>query len=100
MADREQTDVLHDVFRPVQEEDDTDEEQEVVVPGDHVFRAQIHQRTDGPAVESLEKHGVLARHAVCVEHDRTQRQHDEERRDQSRRSIAADTVHGSRRTSC
>jgi hypothetical protein len=64
MADREQADVLDDVFHAVQKEDHADEERQMVVAGDHVLRAQVHQGTNRRSLDALEKHCVLAGHAV------------------------------------
>ena len=61
---REQADVLDDVLEPVEEEDHADQEQQMVVAGDHVLGAEIHQRADRAAIEPLQEHRVLARHAV------------------------------------
>jgi len=73
VAQREQAHVLHDVLEAIEKEDDAHQEHQVVVSGDHVLRAQIHQGPDGRTVEPLQIHGVLARHAVCLERRRQQR---------------------------
>ncbi len=65
--EREQADVEQHVLQPVEEEDDADQEQQVVVAGDHVLGAQVHQRADRLAVEPLQEHRVLAGHAVRLE---------------------------------
>ena len=62
-----------DVLQPVEKEDDADEEEQMVVAGDHVLGAEIHERTDRRTVEPLEIHGVLAGDAVGVERRREQR---------------------------
>ena len=72
VAHGEETHVGDDVLQPVQKEDDADEEEQMVVAGDHVLGAQIHQRTDRRTVETLEIHGVLAGDAVRVERRRAE----------------------------
>ncbi len=42
VTDREQRDVYGHVLEPVQEEDHAGQEQQVVVTGDHVLRAEVH----------------------------------------------------------
>ena len=64
VAEREQADVQHDVLQPVEEEDHADQEQQVVVAGHHVLGAEVHQRTDGAALQPLQEDRVLAGHTV------------------------------------
>ena len=66
MPDREETHIPDDVLQSIQEEDDPDEERQVVVPGHHVLRAQIHERADRGALNRLQEHRVLPGHAMCA----------------------------------
>ena len=51
-------------FEPVEEEDDADQEQQVVVAGDHVLGAEVHQRADRGPVQPLQEHRILAGDAM------------------------------------
>ena len=55
-----QTHVRDHVLNPVQKEQDTHEEEQVVVPGEHVLRAEIHERPDGrPDIHEEKRRLVL-----------------------------------------
>lgn len=60
MADGEEGDILHNVLGAIQEEDDTQEKQQMVIAGDHVFGAQIDEGANGWAVDRLDKISVAA----------------------------------------
>ena len=85
-----------DVLQPVQKEDDADQEQQMVVAGDHVLGAEIHQRTDRRTVESLQEHGVLARDAMRARRRGTSRAPTTARHD----ALALILFRGSCRMSC
>ena len=74
VAEREQADVLDNVAQPVQKENDPDQEQQVVVAGDHVFRAEVHQGRDCGAVERLQKPCVSAGDAMREQRPVAERQ--------------------------
>src|SRR5207249_8994363 len=63
-----QADVLGDIFQAIEKKDDANQKQQVIVAGHHVFRPEIHERTDRPSLESLQEHRVLARHAMRARH--------------------------------
>ena len=44
MTDCEEGDIDRDIFELVEEEDDAEQEEQVVVPGHHVLRAEVHER--------------------------------------------------------
>ncbi len=67
VPDREQADVQEHVLQPVEKEDHADEEQQMVVAGDHVLGAEVQQRTDRLSLKPLQEHRVLAGHAVRLE---------------------------------
>jgi hypothetical protein len=67
VSDRKQADVQKYVPQPVEKEDDADQEQQMVVAGDHVLGTEVEQWTNGLSLKPLEKHGVLAGHAVRFE---------------------------------
>ena len=73
VAEREQADVEDDVLQPVEKEDHADQEQQVVVAGDHVLGAEVHERPDGRAVDRLEEQRVAARNAMRAEGVGTER---------------------------
>ena len=50
VADRKKAHVLNDVLHAIQEEDHTDQKRQMVVSGDHVLGTQVHEGTDGTAV--------------------------------------------------
>ena len=65
VPDGEQADIEADVLQPVEEEDDAEQEQQVVVAGDHVLGAKIEERRmSGP--DFLDKALVAERHGVGV----------------------------------
>ena len=51
-------------LQAVQEEHDADEEEQMVVAGDHVLGAEVHQRPDRNALQGLQEACVAAGHAV------------------------------------
>jgi hypothetical protein len=51
VPDREEAHVEQDVLQPVEEENHPDEEQQVVVARDHMFRTEVHQRNRCRSVE-------------------------------------------------
>src|SRR5262245_54933980 len=58
VANREETHVQDNILQPVEKKDHADEEHQVVVPGDHVLRAEIHEWTNGRAVDRLDEQRV------------------------------------------
>ena len=64
VADREQADVEHHVLEPVEKEDHPDQEQDVVVAGDHVLRAEVQERRDGRTLDALHERRIAARHRM------------------------------------
>ena len=58
MTERDHADVKHDVPRAIQEKDHPNQEQQVVVPGDHVFGPEIQKRDNGGPADSLDKSRV------------------------------------------
>src|SRR5262245_48244459 len=64
VADREQTDVLNNIFQPVKEEDDSNQKQQMVVASNHVFRSQIHERSDRAPLISLNELCVILRNVM------------------------------------
>ena len=58
VANREQAHVLDDIFQFVQKEDDSDQEQKMIVARHHVFRAEIQKGRDRRAGVRLHEHGV------------------------------------------
>jgi len=64
VTDRKEAHVQQNVAEAVQEKQDTDEEEQMVVAGDHVLRAEIHQRPDGGALQGLQESRVGAGDAV------------------------------------
>src|SRR5688572_3250035 len=90
VADREQADVLHDILEPVEKEDDANQKQQMVVAGDHVFRAQVHERTDRGSLQALQENRILARYAVRVER---RRRDDDQQGSESRRAPPMTSSH-------
>ena len=66
MADGEEADVEKDVLHSVQKKDDADQEQEMVIPCDHMLRAQIHERADCSAFVGLYKLRIALGNTVRV----------------------------------
>jgi len=66
VADGEASYVSRDVAQAVEEEDHAYQEQQVVVTGDHVFRAQVDEWGDVGSRDAFEKRGVAALHCVGV----------------------------------
>ncbi|CCA90338.1 hypothetical protein PP1Y_Mpl3996 (plasmid) [Novosphingobium sp. PP1Y] len=64
VPDREQRDVSPDVLHPVEEKDDSGEEEQMVVTRDHVLRAEVHVRQDGDARTALDEGLVRFSHSV------------------------------------
>ena len=64
VPDREEAHVQHDVLRAIEEEHHADQEQQMVVPGHHVLRAEVHQRRHRGAVQRLEESAVPGGDAV------------------------------------
>src|SRR5579862_432397 len=79
VPDREQADVENDVLQLVEEENDTDEEGQMVVPGDHVFGPQVNKSRNRRALIGLNETGVALRYVMCI---RRAREHQAERDDQ------------------
>jgi len=82
VADGEQSDVLHDVFGSVEKEYNTEQEQQMIVTGHHVLRAEIHEGEYGWAINRFDKIGVAARNSVGQSlHGEQQRGSREKKRD-------------------
>jgi hypothetical protein len=64
VAQREEAHVEHHVPHPVEEEDHPHQEEDVVVAGEHVLRAEIHERPDRRAAVRQEERGVVLGDAV------------------------------------
>ena len=100
VPDGEQADVLNNVLQLVEEEDHAHEKEQVVVSGHHVFGTQIHEWTNGPALQPLKEHGVLARHSMRVQsHGEDGEQQRRQRRLYRQLPIAACIFHDTCRTS-
>src|SRR3546814_16135436 len=54
MADREKRHIKADVLHPVEEEDHTEEEEQMVVAGDHMLGAEIDERPEEDAAAFLD----------------------------------------------
>ena len=65
VADGEQADVCHDVLEPVKKKDDTYQERQVVVSGEHVLGAQIDEGRNGSALVGLHERGVALGDVMC-----------------------------------
>ena len=68
VAEREQAHVEQDVLHAIEEEDDADQEEQVVVAGHHVLGAEVEERHDRRAVDTLHEHRVARRDAVGPGH--------------------------------
>jgi hypothetical protein len=66
VPDGKQRDVESDVLQPIQEEDDPGQEQQMVVPRDHVLRAEVHVRSDVRTRRAEQELLILAGDAVSV----------------------------------
>ncbi len=66
MPQGEETHVLDNVFQPVQEKDDSNQERDMVVPGDHVLRAQVNKGGDCRAAVRLDEGRIALRHVVSA----------------------------------
>jgi hypothetical protein len=60
VADGEAGDVDRDVAHAIEEEDHTEEEQQVVVSGDHVFRPEVEERARVRTGDGFQEVGVAA----------------------------------------
>ena len=61
---REEADIDDDVLQPVEEENDSQQKQQMIVPRDHVLGADIEERTDRKALVRNEEVLRGAIHAV------------------------------------
>ena len=80
VADGEEAHVEKHVLQAVQKKDHADEKEQVVVPRDHVLRAQVHQRRDRGSFQRLEVQGIAFRDAVGERERRKAEQRDTDRR--------------------
>ena len=95
---REQAHVEKMSLMLVEEEHDADEEQQMVVSGDHVLGAEIHQRADRGGVQRLQEQAIPIRNTMRL----GRRGHQEEQRGRHRDACrpprlrpipGADTIH-------
>ena len=64
MTDGEQRHIDDDVAHAVEKEDHAEDEQQMVVAGDHVLGAEIHEGEDVGALGGGDERGILAADAM------------------------------------
>ena len=63
----------------------------MVVAGDHVLRAEVHERTDGPSLQILQEQGVLAEHPMSA--DDVGQQHERKHQARDGRDLTVSNSH-------
>ena len=64
VSDRKKAYLLNDVFKPIEKENDSHQERKMVVASDHVLRAKIQERRNGPPSIGFDETGVALRDVV------------------------------------
>ena len=64
VSNGKQADVLHDISEPVKKKYHPNQEEQMIVTGDHVLRAEVHERCDRRALVCLYEGGITPGHVV------------------------------------
>ncbi len=73
VTDREQRDIGGHLLEPIQKEDHAEQEQQMVITGDHVLGAKVHERQQVQAAGILQERLILGRDAMsqCLAAEQT-----------------------------
>ncbi|MCY1299650.1 hypothetical protein D9M70_491880 [compost metagenome] len=82
VAEREQRDIQPNILEAVEEEDHPEQEQQVVVAGDHVLGAHVHERHQQHAAAFLDETLVAFGHAMGERLGRAYQQQNESQQGQ------------------